>query len=106
MQRVDCPVGVEMELPASPRPRATPTLAARARKRPVAVPSMPSKITAKVVRDLRSRSGLTVAGFARRLGVSVTSVAKWESAQGVLRVQARTRAALEREWKRAGATSL
>jgi len=100
--------GVELDTLVTPQPGKKRTEPGRAATKSTdGTPSpFPARITAKLVRHLRTRSGLTVAAFARRLGVSPTAVAQWEKARGALRVQARTRAALAREWSRSGATAL
>lgn len=46
--------------------------------------------TGKSVALLRKKLGLSVEGFAEALGVSMTSVYKWESAKGQLKMQKRT----------------
>ena len=52
--------------------------------------------TAAKVRAVRLALRLDTASFARLLGVSAVTVARWESTDGVLKPQARPRAALER----------
>ena len=61
-----------------------PATAARPRIRP----------TGKSVARLRKQLGLTVAQFAKELGVAPASVYRWESTQGRLKLQARPLAAL------------
>ena len=52
------------------------------------------RITAKGMRSLRKKLGLTGADFAKLLGVSVMAVYQWERKDGPLRVRANTRAAI------------
>jgi uncharacterized Zn finger protein len=93
--------GVEMDLPAARSPGERRAAKARCAAASRSTP-FPTRLTAKVIRDVRERMGLTAKAFAERLGVSVAIVSKWESSRGVLNPQARTRKALEREWKRLG----
>jgi uncharacterized Zn finger protein len=88
--------GLELERPA-PEP---------ARPQPAAQPaapgtSLPERITGSDVRALRERLGLTPEGFARYLKVSQATLSAWERAPSALRLQARTRDALQRAWRRA-----
>ncbi len=53
-----------------------------------------ARITAKGVRSLRRRLGLSGQDFARLLGVTGQVVYGWEKASGALRVRQRTRAAI------------
>ena len=53
-----------------------------------------ARITAKGMRSLRRKLGLTGADFAKLLGVSVMAVYQWERKDGPLRVREATRAAI------------
>ncbi len=84
--------GVDIDLPT----------ARVGRKRRASAPTprpFPANLKAGDVRGLRRRLGFSVAELARRIGVSSAIVYKWESAKSPLRLQMRTRAALEREWR-------
>jgi DNA-binding transcriptional regulator YiaG len=59
------------------------------------------RFTAADVRALRERLGLTREGFARYLEVSQATLSAWERAPSALRPRARTRAALQRSWRKA-----
>ena len=67
-------------------------------KVPVSQPELAAgqraRITAKGIRSLRRKLGLTGADFARLLGVSTLSVYNWERKNGPLRVQEATKAAI------------
>jgi uncharacterized Zn finger protein len=64
--------------------------------RRAAPPQARAGFTAAKVRALRRRLELDAAGFARLLGVSPATVARWESASGPIKPQARPGAALAR----------
>ena len=67
--------------------------------RPAAgIPSqpLPDAVTGGMVRDLRTALGLSGKDFALRLGVSAGIVSSWERNPGVLKLQRRSREALER----------
>ena len=53
-----------------------------------------ARITAKGMRSLRRKLGLTGADFAKLLGVSMMAVYQWERKNGPLRVREATRAAI------------
>ena len=53
-----------------------------------------ARITAKGMRSLRKKLGLTGQEFAKLLGVSLISVYQWEKKSGPLRVRDATRAAI------------
>ena len=53
-----------------------------------------ARITAKGMRSLRRKLGLTGADFAKLLGVSVMAVYQWERKNGPLRVREATRTAI------------
>ena len=74
----------------APKPRRGVAAKGRAAPAPKAVPS-PRDIrpTGKWVARLRRRSGLSVARFAARLGVSVVTVYRWEATPGPLNLHAR-----------------
>lgn len=55
--------------------------------------------TACCIRQLREKLGLSQAAFARKVGVSAPSIAKWEKAKGTLNLQAKSLRALERVFK-------
>jgi len=80
----------ERPLPAPKRPRAERP-AARIPARP-----LPDEVTGGMVRDLRTALGLSGKDFALRLGVSAGIVSAWERNPGVLKLQRRSREALER----------
>jgi uncharacterized Zn finger protein len=61
----------------------------------------PERFTASDVRQLRERLGLTREAFARYLGVSQATLSSWERTPSGLRLQARTRDALQRAWRKA-----
>ena len=75
------------------------TSAGRSRKT-----ASPSDIrpTGKWVARLRRRHGLSVARFAERLGVSATTVYRWEAASGLLHPQARPLKALMALYRQSG----
>lgn len=52
--------------------------------------------TAKMVRKLRAKLGLTQAEFAKLAGVSGLTVSKWETAEGRIQLRGRTMAGLAR----------
>ncbi len=52
------------------------------------------KIRGKAIKKLRTASKKTVNQFADRLGVSATTISKWEKSRGCLKLQQRTRQAL------------
>ena len=89
---------------ADPAPAKRPTPAARTRdvtavRTPAgrtrkAASSRDIRPTGKWVARLRRRHGLSVARFAERLGVSATTVYRWEAASGLLHPQARLLKAL------------
>jgi len=53
-----------------------------------------ARISAKAIRTLRSRLGLTQAELAQLLGVSAQSVYQWESKEGTLRLRSAPKAAV------------
>ena len=92
--------------PSAPKPRdaaAAKRSGRRARKAaPRAASSRDIRPTGKWVARLRRRHGLSVARFAERLGVSATTVYRWEAASGQLHLQARPRKALMALYRRSG----
>ena len=58
--------------------------------------------TGKSVSRLRARLELSVAEFARQLGVTSASVYRWEATTGRLKLQSRPLAALAKLQQRAG----
>ena len=89
----------------SPAPKPPQRVAAKGRAAPAAkaVPS-PRDIrpTGKWVARLRRRSGLSVARFAARLGVSAVTVYRWEATPGPLNLHARPLNALMDFSRRSG----
>ena len=66
------------------------------------------RLTGKSVARLRRQQGLSVAQFAARLGVSPTTVYRWETTQGPLNLQARllhALGALQQQAKKNGSGS-
>jgi uncharacterized Zn finger protein len=61
----------------------------------------PERFSAKDVQALRQQLGLTREAFARYLKVSQATICAWERATGFLRLQIRTREALQRAWRKA-----
>ncbi|MEE9369065.1 MAG: helix-turn-helix domain-containing protein [Pontiella sp.] len=59
------------------------------------------KLTAESIRELREKLGLSQNAFAKKIGVSAPSIAKWEKAKGTLNLQAKSRQSLQREFKKA-----
>ncbi len=92
--------------PAAAKPRdatATGTSAGRARKAVSrAAPPPGPRPTGKWVARLRRRHGLSVARFAEQLGVSATTVYRWEAAPGQLNLQARPRKSLVALYRQSG----
>ena len=68
-------------------PQATPTARRAAAKVATGTPKI--RPTGKSVARLRRQQGLSVAQFAAQLGVSPTTVYRWEATQGPLTLQAR-----------------
>ena len=68
-------------------PQATPTPRRTAAKVATGTPKI--RPTGKSVARLRRQQGLSVAQFAAQLGVSPTTVYRWEATQGPLTLQAR-----------------
>ncbi len=113
--------GMDIDLGADPapkRPRAGKARSGKARSGksrrpsslaqpavkpgPPAVGPFPAVPFASDIRGLRERLGLSVADFARMLGVSTAAVSLWERSRGELHLHLRTRAALERVWEGCG----
>lgn len=94
--------GIDLDSPVSPAtsPRQPPKnrvgRGGRARKAPVrpAKPLPRLRPTGKSVARLRRQLGATVAEFARRLGVSSSTVYRWESTEGRLKLKPRILEAL------------
>ncbi|HUX42652.1 MAG TPA: hypothetical protein VMV83_15910 [Rectinemataceae bacterium] len=63
--------------------------------------AFPAELTGRQVRELRERLGLNGRDFAELLGVSGAAVSVWENAGGILKLQERSRRALEKVWDRA-----
>ncbi|HUX38348.1 MAG TPA: hypothetical protein VMV44_10645 [Rectinemataceae bacterium] len=68
---------------------------------PVGLRALPAEITGRAVRELRERLGLNGRDFAELLGVSGGAVSSWERKGTVLKLQERTRNALEKAWNKA-----
>ena len=88
--------GVELDTGAGPVPAAIrrPLAAAAPAAEPRTPAPDPDAFTGSRVAGLRRRCGLSVAGFAARLGVSPATVTRWEQTTGTLRIQARPQVAL------------
>ena len=82
--------GIEMNETTPPE---IPEPAPRPKKKPAHPASGRTDITGKAVARLRARFGMSQAKFAALLGVSTTSVAKWEKTRGRLHLQSRTKEA-------------
>jgi hypothetical protein len=65
-----------------------------------AVSPFPAVLQSADIRAPRKRLDLTAAEFALLLGVSAAAVSVWERSRGPLRLQMRTRAAVENGWTR------
>ncbi len=94
--------GVEIDAgePAARTPRRVGAGAAKAG--PGARESFPIALRGSDIRDLRDRLHMTRREFALLLGVSEAAVSVWERSRENLRLQSRTRAALERVWASRG----
>ena len=88
---------------SSPTPRPRRRVAAKAQD-PPATTASPRDIrpTGKWVARLRRRSGLSVARFAARLGVSTVTVYRWEATPGPLNLHARPLNALTAFYRQLG----
>ena len=95
-QRKSAPAGRTWEPPRrtrrKPIDRRRPAPSANHGRADTAAPRI--RPTGKSVARLRARLGLSAAEFARQLGVTSTSVYRWEAIPGQLRLQARPLAAL------------
>ena len=88
---------------SAPKPRRRVASKARdASATRAAAPSRDIRPTGKWVARLRRRSGLSVAGFAARLGVSAVTVYRWEATPGLLNLHARPLNALMAFHRQAG----
>jgi uncharacterized Zn finger protein len=90
--------GIDLESePAAPVAKAKPKIAAKAKKsaKPAVKKARPFKASSASVRKLRARLGLSRPEFAAKLGVSVQSIANWESKKGPLVLQATSLARLQ-----------
>jgi uncharacterized Zn finger protein len=89
-----------VEIDAGARPSKTParsTPRPKASLRPKALP-FPAALTGLDIRELRKRLRLNRREFSQLLGVSEAAVSVWERSVSVLRLQSRTRTALQRAW--------
>ncbi len=68
-------------------------------KSPSAIRSAPFKPTAEAVARMRAQLGMSVAAFARAVGVSPVAVSNWERSQGPLRLHVRSLAGLQRIYR-------
>ena len=57
--------------------------------------------TGECIRELRQKLDLSQAAFAKNVGVSAPSIAKWEKAEGTLNLQAKSFQSLEQAFKKA-----
>jgi uncharacterized Zn finger protein len=86
--------GVEIDAEAPPaKGSSTNTPFAKTR-----LPPFPAAATGSDIRKLRERLRLTRREFSQLLGVSEAAVSVWERSFEALRLQLRTRSALERAW--------
>lgn len=84
-----------LEKPAQAASKAPAPTPKKGKKRKAKAASEPIGSTAASVARLRKRLGLSVAAFARKIGVAPASVYRWESTRGPLKIQARPLKALE-----------
>ncbi len=96
--------GVEIDA-GTPRAKTPPRSGPRAKTRqiPHESPPFPTAPTGSDIRELRERLRLTRREFSQLLGVSEAAVSQWERSLGALRLQSRTRTALERAGTARGA---
>jgi uncharacterized Zn finger protein len=79
---------------------APPRASGRKVKRAAKHPAFPALITGRHIAAMRIRLRLTGKDFAALLEVSGAAVSVWEGSAKPIRLQARTRLALQREWER------
>jgi uncharacterized Zn finger protein len=91
--------GVEIDagVPAAKKQQRTPPRAKAGQTPPASIP-FPTAPTGSDIRELRERLRLSRGEFSRLLGVSDAAVSLWERSFSALRLQRRTRTALERAW--------